>query len=313
MIIGGSGFFGKSFLDAYRRGLLVPWNVNEITIISRSAANLAYSDPALISSSVRLVNLDITTASTLPKADYIIHAAASTDAARYLKRPIEEHRNIQSSIFNFCKILKDTQLKSKILYTSSGAVYGAQSEYQELISEESTVGRIEDMPLVKRDYAKAKRDGELAVQRLGCDGLDVSIARCFAFVGAFLPLEQHFAIGNFIEDGLKNRPILVKNTSRVYRSYMHTDDLVRWLMTIVENSSKSCPIYNVGSDKAILINDLATKIGKNFNVPVNVPDFTSTLVDRYIPSIKKAKDILGLEIAIDLDEAIDRTIRLLRV
>ena len=312
MIIGGSGFFGKSILDSYQRGLLDPWGIDEIKIISRSGASLGLLNPELISSSVKLISLDITTASILPEADYIIHAAASTNASLYLHSPIEEGKNLELSILNFCKVSKDLGFKSKILYVSSGAVYGYHSQDFKKISEDIISGSLEDMPLFKQGYAKAKRDGELAVRQLGCDGFNVSIARCFAFIGPYLPRDQHFAIGNFIEDGLQNRPILVKNAGKTYRSYMHADDLVQWLMTIVENSSINCPIYNVGSDEIILISDLAKKIGKYFNVPINVLDAIGAPVDYYIPSIKKAKDNLRLDIKIDIDEALDRTIKHIR-
>ena len=80
LVIGGSGFFGKSILDGYRRGLLEPWGITSIAIMARHASQLQKSVPALIGSSVELINGDITSCNTLVEADYVIHAAASTDA-----------------------------------------------------------------------------------------------------------------------------------------------------------------------------------------------------------------------------------------
>lgn len=134
------------------------------------------------------------------------------------------------------------------------------------------------------------------------------IARCFAFVGAFLPRDQHFAIGNFIEDGLRNRPIIVKANCPVFRSYMHADDLVNWLMTICHSASSLCPIYNVGSSNALAIGDLAELVAKRFNIDVHKEKFSQEGVDRYIPSIDKAKKELGLKLEIDLPTAIEKTI-----
>ena len=307
LLIGGSGFFGKSFLDAYQRGLLRPWNIHEITVLSRRATTLAQSNPDLLDSSIRLINSDIATATEIPSTDYVIHAAASTDAARYLSQPLEERKNIQAGTLNFCKLAKLMHSKSKIVYASSGAVYGQQSASLKAIDEGCDLSPIEGMPIIKQDYAAAKRDGESAIHQLGKDGVKVSIARCFAFIGAYLPRDQHFAIGNFIDDGLHNRPILVKANHAVYRSYMYVDDLVGWLMTIADNSSTECPIYNVGSDESILIGDLAKKIGIYFGVECIAPNILVDAVDRYVPSIKKAKSI-GLNIEYDLNRSIDLAI-----
>ena len=63
----------------------------------------------------------------------------------------------------------------------------------------------------------------------------------------------------------QGKDIDVKADRMVYRSYMHSDDLVEWLFTLAVNSNPSCPIYNVGSDKAIEIRNLATIISKIYN------------------------------------------------
>ena len=93
---------------------------------------------------------------------------------------------------------------------------------------------------------------------------------------------------------------------------MYADDLVRWLMTIAENSSTDCSIYNVGSSEPILIRDLAHKIGSYFGVKVIVPTaLFDSEVDRYIPSIKKAESI-GLTIKYDLEMALSQTIETIK-
>ena len=141
-----------------------------------------------------------------------------------------------------------------------------------------------------------------------CTGLAVSIARCFAFVGPWLPRNQHFAIGNFIDDGLHNNPISVKAQHAVYRSYMHADDLVEWLMTIADNARPTCPIYNVGSDHAVLMGELAQLVADVCHTSAVIPPLTDPRTDRYIPSIRKAATELGLSIRIDLPAAIQKTI-----
>jgi dTDP-glucose 4,6-dehydratase len=107
---------------------------------------------------------------------------------------------------------------------------------------------------------------------------------------------------------INKRPIAVKANHQVYRSYMYADDLVEWLMTIAEKSSTNCPVYNVGSDQAILVSDLAMELSKSFQVPAEVPLISENKIDRYIPSIKKAKDNLGLYLKFDIHGSIEKTI-----
>jgi len=312
LVIGGSGFFGKSILDAFSRNLLAPWHISKIIVMSRNANKLLHDTPDLVGQNVQLYSADITNTESLPFADYVIHAAASTDVRNYLSSPEGEKKNIQAGTYHFCDLAKIHHQNSKIVYVSSGAVYGVQPANLDGI-DESFVGDLSKMATGKQDYAIAKQDAEKAIIDLGQYGLNVSIARCFAFVGKYLPLDQHFAIGNFIDDVLKNRPIVVNATHQVYRSYMYADDLVEWLMTIADNSSTDCPIYNVGSDQAILVNDLAKEMAESYHVESEIPLISDSSIDRYIPSIKKTKNDLGLILKYTLRESITETVRQLRI
>lgn len=313
LIIGGSGFFGKSILDAYKRGLLNPWGIDLIYVFARNADRLKEEAPELVGASIKLMNGDIASCKELPTADYVIHAAASTDAANYLSQPELEKKNIQAGTYNYCELAKKFHQNSRIVYCSSGAVYGQQPPDLDKIPEEYDGGLLADMSLTKQDYAAAKRDAEVAIINLGKEGLSVSIARCFAFVGPYLPRNKHFAIGNFIEDGIQGRHITIKAQHEVYRSYMHADDLVIWLMTIAASSSISCPLFNVGSDGAVEIRELAQKVASLFRVQINAAALISSVpMDRYIPNIAKAKNTLGLNLQFDLDGAISITAEKLR-
>lgn len=309
LVIGGSGFFGKSILDAYRRGLMAPWYIGSISVLARHANSLKQTAPDLLGDDIQLLNEDISRCANLPPADYIIHAAASSNAESYLSQPAQERSNILTATSNYCRLAKRFHRDSKIVYVSSGAVYGQQNSSVYALSEEDDKkALIEQMNPGKQDYAVAKRDSEKLIQELGNFCCNVSIARCFAFVGAYLPQNQHFAIGNFIRDGLLGKTIEVKARHAVYRSYMHTDDLVRWLMTIANSAKPSCPILNVGSDEPILMADLGKKIANHFGVDVQVSPFADEKVDRYIPSIQKAFNELSLKLEIHLDQAITKTV-----
>ena len=294
LIIGGTGFFGKSILDAYKRGLLSPWNIDKVIAMSRNATKLEFKHPELILDTVELLDGDISTVNFLPKSDYVIHAAASTNVSRYLRHNEEEKQNIIKGTLNYCRLAPKFHKNCKIVFCSSGAIYGYQSKKVRYLTEGMAFGNIEKLDEVKKSYAYAKRDAELAIQKLGQVGLNVSVARCFSFIGKYLPRDQHFAIGNFIADGLAGRDINIKADRKVYRSYMYADDLVVWLMSIANASNKECPVYNVGSDVVIEIHELAKLIADIFNVDVIQDKFKPLLVDKYIPSIKKAIKVLNV-------------------
>lgn len=309
LLIGGTGFFGKSFLDSFQRGDLGHWNIGKIIIISRHTERLRILAPQLLDNRVDLLNLDICNAVILPKADYVIHSASSTDARNYLNQPEIERNNIEAGIHNYCKLAPIFHGESKILYISSGAVYGVQHPQNRFLTEGQIGLTYADMPIAKRGYAASKLEAENVVKQLGKKfGLSVSIARCFAFVGPWLPRDQHFAIGNFLQDGIRGQSIKVNADHEVIRSYMHADDLVSWLMTIVTNATPAVEVFNVGSDEEIKLVDLASIIAMKFGVKLHCATRRSDKVDRYVPSIVKGKNLLNLSLNFDLKSAIDETI-----
>jgi nucleoside-diphosphate-sugar epimerase len=304
MLLGGSGFFGKSFLDMFQRGELAPWGIGKVIVVARHASSLTRTHPALTGAAVQLVDLDVSSCASLPQADLIIHAASSTDARRYVTHAAEERANILASLENFNRIARKALSGARILYTSSGAVYGQQPTSVSHIDETYAAGAVEDMVAYKRDYAEAKRAVEQQLAGLGNDGIKVTVARCFAFVGVHLPRDQHFAIGNFLGDGLASRPITVQANHLVYRSYMDADDLVRWLMAMVVAADESCPVYNVGSDESISVQQAAQTVARLFGTTAHIPPLTSEVVDRYVPSVAKARHQLGLECSVTLEQSL---------
>lgn len=294
LIIGGSGFFGKSILDGYQRGLLTQWGINSIYIMARSASNLRIANPELLNETIELINENIATCQNLPSADYVIHAAASSDASRYVGDPTGEKENIIKGVDNFCRLAEVFLRKSKILYVSSGAVYGSRSTNAIPFHEETDFHSLDRIDENKLAYAEAKRASEEKIKNLCDKGLAVSIARCFAFIGKYLPKDQHFAIGNFLQNAINGESIEVKAQKEVYRSYMYADDLVVWLMAICDASSSQCPIYNVGSDEAIEIRSLAKLVGNMYGVDVKYLALSGSDLDFYIPSTLKIRDQLGV-------------------
>ncbi|KPC52262.1 NAD-dependent epimerase/dehydratase family protein [Amantichitinum ursilacus] len=306
LVIGGTGFFGKSILDAFIDGALTPWQIGRVIVLARHASALPMQFPEFATPGIEYIDADIARSDALPAADIVIHAAASTDARDYLTRPVTERQNILAGTLNYCRLAPIFHAHSQIVYASSGAVYGPL-EALIPVREDAPMRDIDAMPEGKRPYAAAKRDAEQAIKALGQAGLRVSIARCFAFIGRWLPRDQHFAIGNFIQNGLDGTPIVVKATHPVYRSYMHADDLVTWLLHIAAASAADCPTFNVGSDQSLTMAQIAGHVAQHFKVPLQIAVPTSATIDWYVPSIDKAQQQLGVALRFDLAQAIAAT------
>jgi dTDP-glucose 4,6-dehydratase len=155
-------------------------------------------------------------------------------------------------------------------------------------------------------YGEGKRVGELLCAMAHQQhGLETMIARCFAFVGPHLPLDAHFAIGNFIRDAVKGDPIKVKNGTP-YRSYLYAADLAIWLWTILFRG-EACFPYNVGSDQEITIADQAQIVASTIGVPTeSSPPNLTFPVSQYVPSVERAASEMGLRVQIPMRESLLR-------
>jgi nucleoside-diphosphate-sugar epimerase len=89
---------------------------------------------------------------------------------------------------------------------------------------------------------------------------------------------------------------------------MYADDLVEWMMEILSNANPMCPVFNVGSDQAVTLPELAHKVGNYFGVEVKAAEITTKEIDRYVPSIQKARNLLGVKLSVDLNRAIELSV-----
>jgi dTDP-glucose 4,6-dehydratase len=197
----------------------------------------------------------------------------------------------------------------RILFLSSGAVYGPQPAAMTHIPE--SYGGGPDPLLPSSEYGEAKRTAEHFCAILSrANEFEAIIARCFAFCGPHLALKSNFAIGNFICDALAKRPIRIQGDGTPYRSYLYAADLAVWLWALLVRG-KSERAYNVGSDEAVTIAELAKAVaemaGSKEGIRIAQQPQPGAAPLRYVPSIERARAELGLEPRITLNEGIMRT------
>ena len=295
LILGGSGFIGSSIVDYGINKKLIKNKINKIYILSRSGKSKQNNKKHI---NISYINKNMLNVKKLPKVDYIIYCLKNKDI------------KISNSYFNkFLNLLKTVKNKPNILFTSSGAVYGKNTnKKKDLESKKIEVDSINNFIGYKKKYAKEKIFLEKKFKDLAANGYKVSIARCYTFIGRNI-MPYNYVISDLINDALKKKEIKLKTTANLYRSFMHSDDLAKWLITIVKNSNTKCPIYNVGSDKVINLRKLTKKIAKLFDKKTLLKKISSKKFDYYCPSIAKAKKELNLKISINLNDALNSTIK----
>lgn len=308
LLTGGTGFFGKALLRQWQACHSSGNAVPKVTVLSRSPESFLEEHPEFSGQPWLHVHRgDILEPSTFPANSaftHVLHAAADSTLGTQLT-PLERYTQIVDGTRNLLDYAVANNISSFLL-TSSGGAYGPQPEYMEKIPEDYN-----GMPAPlnpQHSYGVAKRCAEhmcaLYQERYG---LRTVIARCFAFVGRDLPLNAHFAIGNFIRDALTSPEITVAGDGTPVRTYMDQRDLAHWLGTLLERG-QSGHAYNVGSDHAITIRDLAYLV-RDILAPakpvlIAARSGNTSFRSRYVPSIAKARDELGLTLEHTLEAAI---------
>ena len=247
---------------------------------------------------------------------HILHASTTSAVATYNNEsPLGKYRTIVIGAERTLEFASHCGCKNFLL-TSSGAVYGPQPYDVEKISENYT-GAPSVITPIESALGESKRVSELLACIYAADyGFSLKIARCFSFIGPYLQLDIHYAIGNFIRSALAGENIVVNGDGSPMRSYLYASDLMVWLWTIFFNGQHA-RLYNVGSDKAISISDLAYTVRECVNKSVDVQIMKSPLnstlhPNRYIPDISRVWDELGLKQTVDLHTSIEKTLSFYR-
>lgn len=309
-LTGGTGFFGRALLRAWI-GKYELGEPQSVTVLTRSSAAFLAEYPEFSGIPwLKFHEGDIGKSDSLPRGErftHILHAAADSTFGPQLT-PLQRYDQIVDGTRNLLDFAVACGAK-RFLLTSSGGVYGPQPADLERVPEDWT--GMPDPLNPANAYGVGKRVAEhLCALYHGTHGIEAVIARCFAFVGEDLPLEVHFAIGNFIRDALWAEEIIVGGDGTPLRSYLDQRDLAHWLLVLLAEGQPN-RAYNVGSDQAISVAALARLVGEIVSPgkPVRVLGQTAANNGRniYVPDIRRAREELGLAVTIPLEKAIADT------
>jgi nucleoside-diphosphate-sugar epimerase len=309
-ITGGTGFFGCWLLESF---LFANQHLDlkaSASVLTRRPDSVKRALPHLMLDPAISLHEGDVRSFEFPKGEYshIIHAATETSPQLETIEPLELFTsNIEGTrrVLDFAVSSKT----SKLLFTSSGAVYGKQPSDMTHIPE--NYPGAPETSVVTTAYGQSKRASEfLCTAYANKYGFQAAIARCFAFVGPYLPLEANYAIGNFIRDAMNGRPIQVNGDGTPFRSYLYAADLAIWLWTILLRGQSDYS-YNVGSENDLTIAQLASvvvnELAPNTIIKVAKQPVFQQPASRYVPSTQRARQDLKLEVWIPLNEAIRRT------
>jgi len=310
-LTGGTGFFGCWLLETLfwaRERLALD---TEVVVLTRRPEAFLQKAPHLASHpGLHLLAGDVTSF-PFPKGAFthVIHAATDASAKLIDQQPLAMFDTIVSGTRHVLEFARQAGAE-RFLLTSSGAVYGKQPTDLLLVPE--TFPGAPDPMDHRSSYGEAKRTAELlCALYLREFGLATTIARCFAFVGPYLPLDVHYAVGNFMRDAAEGGPIRIAGDGTPMRSYMYAADLAVWLWTVLLRGTSGRP-YNVGSDEALSIRQVAETVraasGNRAEIQVAMEPQPGKAPDRYVPSVERARTELGLTLSVPLDEGIRRTL-----
>lgn len=283
LITGGSGFVGSWLTEAllnlnqeFELGLEVTCLVRDIAKAKQIFANHS-------STSLKIIEADVARITNLPNSySHIIHAATpTTDISRG-----GDLENIHSSSAlgakNILSLIGNGPTRPIFLHTSSGAVYGTQPMDLERLAISTPIRTTSFSDSVADRYAQAKIETESYVNDADSQGKVVGInARLFAFMGPRLPLDQHFAIGNFISSAVSDQVVKIKGDGKSVRSYLYAAEMTCHLLFLL--SAGISGSFHIGSDIGLELSKWAEMVADVCGAEVRFLNEDPSPPTRYVP------------------------------
>ena len=303
-ILGGTGFIGRWLVQALHEYRLNFGIVSEIIVVTRNSkvAHTLFAEELDIP--VKVLEFDFTSNSLeLEKSDYFLNGATPSRK----KTGLEDSDAVFTSSVNASKSIIQSATKygnkPRVLNLSSGIVYGSQA----LSVKNQSERPISLQPEAQSGYLNAK----LASEKLFSDATKAELInsispRLFAFAGPGIALDEHFAVGNFLRDGLEGRPITISGSPLTARSYLYPTDLVVWILTALLHP-KNLDV-NIGSELPVTMLELASLISElTSRKGIRILD-SDVVASNYVPSTSCFRENFSVSQQIGLNQGLERWI-----
>jgi nucleoside-diphosphate-sugar epimerase len=307
LIAGGSGFVGTWLAASLLRA---NENLNlelQLVVISRdrnraiARLNPRDGDPFRVIES-SLESLNVESEELQEGFTHVIHGGNSTSQIVGVAEADSYIEVAKRSMSNLLEVACATDRSPTFMHLSSGAVYGSDGRSRMAIGESVEV---DESNLFSDPYSYTKWSNELMVTQAANEGkIRGTNPRLFAFAGPHIPLDQHFALGNFMKDALRGREIALLGNPSTRRSYLYPTDLVEWLLAVL--NQPSLDTVHIGSEHAFEMHELVSIISKRFgDVPVSEGNPNIPLT-HYVPETIHTRTTYGLTERVSLEEGIER-------
>ena len=264
-ITGGTGFLGSSLI----KYLLQNMNYNfEITALTRNKSK-AQKIINLRDLKIKWIEDDILDLKPITtNYDIFFHLACPSATETFNGMdPVIKFKTIVNGTQNALEFAVKSKIK-KFIFTSSGAVYGDYSKDYKHVPENYM--SVLDYTNPNNALGISKKTAEFLCLNYSLKhNLEICIFRCFSFIGKNLPLNLHYAIGNFISQALENNKIILNGPKNTFRSYLNVSDFCEWIAKATLSQNKK-NIYNLGSEKPISMINLAKIIADKFDKKIEI-------------------------------------------
>ena len=303
LVTGGAGFLGshlcERLIEAGHEVLCVD---NLFTGTRRNIAHLL-NNPAF-----EFMRHDITFPLYV-EVDEIYNLACPASPVHYQHDPIQTTKTSVHGAINMLGLAK--RLNVPILQASTSEVYGDPDVHPQV---EGYWGNVN--PIGPRScYDEGKRCAEtLFFDYHRQIGLRIKVARIFNTYGSRMHPNDGRVVSNFIVSALTGRPVTLYGDGSQTRSFCHVDDTVEGLIRLMESPDEVTGPINIGNPDEMSVRELAARIIELTGAKVEIEELELPADDPKVrqPDIAKAREILGWEPKVPLDDGLQSTIAYFR-
>lgn len=314
LVTGGAGFLGSHLVDK-----LLERGDEVLAIDNLSTGNLKNLDHLKDNPKFKFINHDVslpfpeTLNFELSTLNFIYHLASpaspnNSNPKSYHSLPFETMQVNTKGTWNLCELA--VKLGSKFLFASTSEVYGDPLEHPQGETYQGNVSTTGPRSV----YDEAKRFGETIVSAFAREkNLNGRIIRIFNTYGPRMAEDGRVVI-EFVKAALNNKPFPVFGDGKQTRSFCFVSDLIDGIVLSMEKGGKG-DIYNLGNPDEFTILELAKKVKQLTNSSSEVEIVANLPQDdpmQRCPDISKAKEKLGWEPKVSLDEGLKVLIEYLK-
>jgi len=299
VVTGGAGFLGSHVCD-----YLLAKGHRVVCVDNLDTGSLQNIEHVRSTDQFVFVNHDLTEPFFLDEpVDFIFHLASPASPIDYLRLPLHTLKVGSYGTHNMLGLAKVK--RARFLLASTSEVYGDPQVHPQ---PETYWGHVN--PIGPRGvYDEAKRYAEaLAMAYHRQQGVDTCIARIFNTYGPRMRPHDGRAIPTFMRQALENKPLTVFGDGSQTRSFCYVDDLIRGLYLLAQ-SEEHLPV-NLGNPREMTLLELAENVLRVTGARSEIVFEALPVDDPQVrqPDITRAKQILGWEPEVELQDGLRRTI-----